>query len=58
MIVLQVLRLDTRVKANEAADSEAAEEDGEEEKADPSLHTFWTKRAILDVRLSFSLCYI
>ena len=58
MIVLQVLRLDTRVKGNEAADSEAAEEDGEEEKADPSLHTFWTKRAILDVRLSFSLCYI
>ncbi|CAN6991537.1 hypothetical protein IGI04_003647 [Brassica rapa subsp. trilocularis] len=44
----KVLRLDTRVKGNEAGDSEAAEEDGEEEKADPSLHTFWTKRAILD----------
>ncbi|KAL0719504.1 hypothetical protein Bca4012_068828 [Brassica carinata] len=50
----KVLRLETRVKANEGVDSEAGEsapttEAGEEEeKADLRHHTFWTKRAILD----------
>lgn len=59
-VCVQVLRLETRVKAKETVDSEGGEgasntEAGEEEEADPRRRTFWTKRAILDVRHLF-LC--
>lgn len=51
-VCVQVLRLETRVKAKETVDSEGGEA-GEEEEADPRRRTFWTKRAILDVRHLF-----
>ncbi|CAH8359858.1 unnamed protein product [Eruca vesicaria subsp. sativa] len=45
----KVVRLETRVKGNEAGEEEAAEGAvATEDEADTNLHTFWTKRAILD----------